>query len=302
MRIQTFSIITGSTACNAQCPFCVSKMTAPNGVQSGQPIINWRNFDKACRLAQLSGVTTVMLTGKGEPTIFPSQISSYLEALKKYNFPLVELQTNGLLIRERDSSGNLILENALKMWHQLGLSMVAISVVHHYPEHNRKIYTPHRKEYIDLPATIKYLHELGFSVRLSCVMAKGYVESPEAVENMINFARQQGVEQLTFTPVNLPASAIDPDNHDAYDKHWVWASDNMLSSKQIKRIREELDDMGVRLMELSHGAIVYDVRGQNVCLSNCLVVKPDASELRNLIFFPDGHLRYHWQFSGAILL
>ena len=301
MRIRTFNIIVGSTACNARCPFCVSKMTAPNGIQLGNPIINWPNFHKACRLAQLSGVTTVMLTGKGEPTIFPSSITSFLDTLKAYNFPLVELQTNGLLIKEKDSNGNLILENALKLWRDLGLSMVSISVVHHFPEHNRKIYTPHRDKYINLPDTIKYLHSLGFSVRISCVMVKGIVDSPEAMADMIAFAKQQGVEQLTFTPVNLPDKGIDPTNND-FDKHWKWVSDNMISFDQIKKVRERLDNSGTRLMELAHGAIVYDVNGQNVCLSNCLVVKADAQELRNLIFFPDGHLRYHWQYSGAILL
>ncbi len=31
MKIQTFSIVAGSEACNARCPFCISKMTVPNG-------------------------------------------------------------------------------------------------------------------------------------------------------------------------------------------------------------------------------------------------------------------------------
>ena len=34
MRIQTFSILAGSEACNARCPFCISKMTPPLGVDA----------------------------------------------------------------------------------------------------------------------------------------------------------------------------------------------------------------------------------------------------------------------------
>lgn len=98
MKISTFSIVTGSAACNARCPFCVSHMTPPSDVELKPPEVNWRNFKKACRLAQLGGTTTVMFTGKGEPTLFPDQISDYLMVLKGYDFPLIELQTNAIVI------------------------------------------------------------------------------------------------------------------------------------------------------------------------------------------------------------
>ena len=63
-----------------------------------------------------------------------------------------------------------------------------------------------------------------------------------------------------------------------------------------------LENHGTRILKLSHGAIVYDINGQNVCMGNCLNVNPDTEELRNLIFFPDGHLRYYWQYPGSIII
>jgi hypothetical protein len=51
-----------------------------------------------------------------------------------------------------------------------------------------------------------------------------------------------------------------------------------------------------------HGAIVYDYRGQNVCLTDALTIEPETDKIRQLIFFPDGHLRYDWQYKGAILI
>src|SRR3989304_9471286 len=101
MKIQTFSIVAGSEACNARCPFCISKMTPPLGVTLKEPKVNWRNFKKACRLAQSCGVTTAMITSKGEPIIFPKQISKYLRAMQIYEFPIIEVQTNGIMIAER---------------------------------------------------------------------------------------------------------------------------------------------------------------------------------------------------------
>ncbi len=85
MKISTFTIVVGSAACNAACPYCVSKMT---GKELGmkEPKVNWRNFDKACRLAQVNQVSTVLLTGKGEPTLFPEQFSFNRAANKRSCF------------------------------------------------------------------------------------------------------------------------------------------------------------------------------------------------------------------------
>ena len=68
MKFQTFSIVTGTMACDAKCPYCISGLTNQQGLTMKKPAINWRNFDIACRLAEKAGVTTAMLTGKGETT------------------------------------------------------------------------------------------------------------------------------------------------------------------------------------------------------------------------------------------
>ena len=302
MRIQTFSIITGTRACNAACPFCVSKMT-PKSCPDQK--INWRNFNKACRLAQLSGVTTVMLTGKGEPTLYPYQIEEYLRKLKPYDFPFIELQTNGIALtkmstRLSSAPGTIgsqpdihkvtsVHEGQPVQWYDLGLNTIAISVVHWEREMNKAVYTPNG-EHFDLPALIQKLHDIGFSVRLSCIMVKGFIDTPLLVKAMIYFAKEHKVEQLTFTPVNKPAN-----------KEFKGGVEG-LTDDRVTEIRDYLDGAGTRLLELPHGAIVYDVIGQNACLSNCLKLDPNTTELRNLIFHQDGRLRWDWQYEGAIIL
>ena len=59
---------------------------------------------------------------------------------------------------------------------------------------------------------------------------------------------------------------------------------------------------GVRFVGDKRDQVVYDLDGQNVCLSNCLQPDRNLEEIRNLIFFPDGHLRHSWDLGGAILL
>jgi hypothetical protein len=58
MKVKTFSIIAGSAACNARCPFCVSKMTPDSGITVKEPDVNWRNFSISAGLAKLYGADT----------------------------------------------------------------------------------------------------------------------------------------------------------------------------------------------------------------------------------------------------
>lgn len=293
MRIQTFSIVAGSEACNARCPFCISKMTVLGGMELKEPHVNWRNFRKACRLAEKSGCTTVMFTGKGEPTLFPRQITHYLEVLQPFDFPLIEIQTNGIKIAQQPDEYAPFLD----AWYGLGMTTIAISIVHYEKELNKKIYLPYAKEYIDLPQLITMLHHCGFSVRLTCILAKGFIDSPTKVLSMIGFAREHKVEQLTLTPVNKPDEELSR-NKEA----WSWTDQHYLGEEEVQKIKTLLETAGAPLNRLAHGAIIFDFKGQNVCLNNCLSVQPDSEDLRNLIFFPDGHLRYYWQYDGAILL
>jgi molybdenum cofactor biosynthesis enzyme MoaA len=293
MKIQTLSVLCGTEACDARCPFCVSRMTYEGGMGPKPCAINTRNLDIACQLAERAGVTTAMLTGKGEPTLWPEQVEEYLAALRG-RFPLIELQTNGIGI----GNGRLCADQ-LKGWYYGGLTTVCLSVVHWARDPNHTIYLPHLPgdSYPRLDDTIELLHAIGFSVRLNCIMLEGWVDCWEDVDRLILYARDHGVEQLTLMPVN--AAGKTRSNEAA-----AWAHDHRLTTKTLSDIRARLEVEGHPLMDLAHGARVFDHQGQNVCLSNCLSTEryTDKSTMRNLIFFPDGHLRYDWEHEGAILL
>lgn len=280
-------------------PFCISKQTVPNGIDLKEPTVNWRNFAKACRLAEMSNVTTTIITSKGEPTLFPNQVSEYLENLQKFNMPIVELQTNGIPIA--NNAGERFFNTDpyfnigyLSDWYKAGLTTIILSIVHFDPEKNRQIYLPHKKEYIDLPALIAILHKHGFSVRLSCVGLKGYIDNVEPLQELIAWAKENKVEQLSYRGVTKPEVTRD-------DEVSKWTEDNFVPEENIMMIRDHLNKEGTLLMNLIHNAKVYDYNGQNVCLTNCLTYDPNEEELRQLIFFPNGKLRYSWQHEGAIL-
>jgi len=291
MKFKTFSIIAGSEACNARCSFCVSKMTPPNGLDMKEPEVNWRNFRVAARLAKQTEIDTVMITSKGEPTLFPQQVTKYLNALSEFDFPFIELQTNGIPIAEkREKYDPLVRE-----WYEKGLTIPAISIVHYDAEKNRQIYLPHREKYIDLPELVGYLHKVGLSVRLACVALNGFIDNARQLEKLIGFAKENNVEQLTVRPVNKPEETR---NLQVYN----WTARHHLKSAQLEEISGYLNRNGTPLLELPHGGTVYDINGQNVCLTNSLTRDTNPEKGRQLIFFPDGHIRYDWEKKGAILL
>lgn len=290
MKVHALNLVSGTSICNARCPFCISKMTPKNGISMKEPCINLRNLKKACALSKMSNASTVKITGKGEPLLFPKQITKYLRAIGKFEFPLIELQTNGILLWEQKEKYKPYLQE----WYRLGLNTIIISIVHYDGEKNRQVFLPHKKSYVELPKLIAYLHNMGFSIRLGCILASGLIDNKQEIERIVSFARQNNVEQLTLIPVNKPKNS-----EDMAVAQWVEA--HQLGMEAQKEIMDFLAKEGHELMRLSHGAIIYDVDGQNVCIAGCLTL-PKKGEFRHLIFFPDGHIAYDWQYKGGVLV
>ncbi len=295
MRIQTFSIVVGTRACNARCPFCVSKMTGFDEIPASREI-NTRHFDKAARFAQMAGTTTVLMTGKGEPTLYPAEITRYLDLLGRWQFPFIELQTNALelgrLARDGRSRVRGLDLQALEAWNRAGLNTIAISTVGVREGDNRAVY---HEDYPDLAATIRFLHGLGFVVRLCVMMQRGCVDSPERLDEVLSFCRESKVEQLTARSIRRPRLTSD-------EGASSYVGERGLADGEIAAIRDWVRARGTLLMTLLHGAEVYDVGGQNLCLSDCLTIRGEAEDIRTLIFYGDGRLAYDWQYDGARLL
>lgn len=293
-QFQTYSIVAGTPYCNASCFFCVSKMTTNiNTVSelSNKADVDWRNFHKATTLAQLGGVTTVLITGKGEPTMYPQEITDYLGNLKPYNFPLIELQTNGTLFQHHLYQK----EDHLKKWYDHGLNTVILSIVSLDPEQNRKMYLPNKKEYPSLEKTIDILHQNGFGVRLGVVALKNHIDTPKKIEDLITYAKKYGIEQLKWTPVTESENSVAPQVNELI-------KGVELSEEEKREVHKYVEREGTHLMSLIHGANVYDLHGQNICISNCLTRDPENDTIRQLIFFSNGEVRYDWQYPGAVIL
>jgi len=76
-----------------------------------QPSYSMASEARAC-LADKSGVTTALITGKGEPTLFPGDIDAYLPYLNEF-FPIIELQTNAINFTQRRDEFTVMLPGSI---------------------------------------------------------------------------------------------------------------------------------------------------------------------------------------------
>jgi len=297
--IQTMSIVCGNKACDAECPFCISKQTGNQPTKCITFESNRRNFQIATDYAKQSGVTSILLTGVGEPTLFPEYIEDVLRDLHtrnlEINFPFKELQTNGI----RMAKGEL--DEELQRWYHLGLTTISLSVCHYSYQFNRDIYTPNG-EYLDLAKLIKKLRDIGYLVRLCVMGMKGGIDSVDKVKYLIEYSKGFKISpddigiQLTYRRITKPEHTT------CDDEITDWVNEHYINDMDWDVIHAWVERRGTLLMNLMHDAKIWDIDGQNLCISTCLTEDPDPDKIRQVIFGNDGHLRYSWQHRGAILL
>ena len=122
------------------------------------------------------------------------------------------------------------------------------------------------------------------------------MDNSQEVAEFIKFAKENKVEQVTLRPVN--------DEYRRESAH-LWILENKLTDENKRDIKDYLEKNGTKLLELERIGTIYDVDGQNVLFSLPLTKytrDTNPENLRNLIFFQDGHIRYEWEMEGGILL
>jgi molybdenum cofactor biosynthesis enzyme MoaA len=239
-------------------------------------------------------VSTVLLTSKGEPLLWPDLITDYLGRLQDYEVPFTELQTSGIRFQQDRER----LEDALHIWRNTGLTTVSLSVVHYENEMNQRIYTP-KKQYPDLATTIKMIRAYNLSVRLNCMLVKDFIDTPEKVCQLLSFAQENDVAQVTIRPITASTGSM-PDKRAEEVRDWTLG--NTPTVIQLLDIVEYFEKEAVFLRSLPHGAKIFDYKGQNLCVTNCLTLEPNDEQLRQIIWFPDGRISYDWRYPGARLL
>lgn len=289
-QFSTFTVVCGTMDCPNDCPICISKMTPSHGLGQTLWPFQKEKFIRAAKIAYRHGAANMLITGKGEPTMYPERIREYLSAAKDIGFDRIELQTEGCLMRN-------LTPDILTTWKVAGLDLIALSIYHYQADRNARVFQPPPSARIgDLMHTTFKIRHAKLETRLSCVMLKGYIDSINPVAKLIARAKRLEVMQLTLRMADIPNNSWSP-NIAAY------VASNRLDGFELDKIRNYLQEIGHLCDVHPYGAEVYEVDGQNVALTTGLSKDEAKDDIRQLIWFPQGWLTTSWEYvqGGRIL-
>src|SRR5262245_6762242 len=167
-RFLTCSVLPVRQACNLSCPFCFSKssISALRGEN-----VSWDSIDldQYYAYARERGATRLVITGGGEPLLRPEVTLSLIQKGRRW-FGELEFVTNGSYLQPALSG---LLRDA-------GLSYLCYSRHHDDDTICRSLMGGSAPLLKDFFAAAKDIR-----VRATCVMARGYVDSAEAVDRYV---------------------------------------------------------------------------------------------------------------------
>jgi MoaA/NifB/PqqE/SkfB family radical SAM enzyme len=180
-RFLTCSVLPVRLACNLVCPFCFSRSSI-SALRHDR--LDWEAADVEAyyALARERGATRLVITGGGEPLLRADLVVRLVERGRPF-FPEIACFTNGTYLT-RELAGRL---------RDAGLSYLCYSRHHDDDAKCRELMGP------SAPALEAFfLAAAGLLVRATCVMARGYIDSPAAVERYQHTLSHFGVREFTF--------------------------------------------------------------------------------------------------------
>lgn len=300
MRAQNLTISIPYKGCDKNCPYCVSRMTGNvNNTDSGLNMM--RNIPKVITLAKAAQITSVLLTGKGEPFLNFKDVLAFTKAFSE--FP-VEIQTNGKWLSnhtfnetpepgyiKENSCPSHKQESCLSDLFLAGMNVISISI-----DNTNDI--PRFKE------VVKELHKTGMLVRvtfniteklsLSCDHGK----VPLTFINLVKQCKIWGVDQMTLRNICIP-------NNTEETSQTLWIKENV-KPETYNRLRGEMkescESKGFLVRNLPYGAKVYDFMGVSISFSDyCIQDSNDGDDIRSLIYLEDGGLYTSWNSKASRL-
>lgn len=233
----TCSVLPVRMACNLSCPFCFSKSSV-SSLKADR--VDWKQIDVESYYAFCvsRGANRLVVTGGGEPLLRPTDVISLIQRGRPY-FEEVALFTNGEFLTSELS----------RKLGDAGLSYFCYSRHHYDDELCRELMGEGSPRLCDFVAAAGEI-----PIRATCVMAKGYIDSPELVDEYIAALSSWGINQFTFKHTYV-----------AYDDS-LFA--NSTANAWSQRHQVEADPFASRgevLASLPWGPKIRNIAGNQVC-------------------------------------
>lgn len=269
MQFRHLSVLLPNRGCDKNCEYCYSKMK-PNPVQDEHLYL--RNLPKATAFAERIGVTSVGITGCGEPLLSEDILLKVCDAFSA--FPL-ELQTNALKLDFRKAR-------------QLS-------------DHGLDVFSVHidsmksAKQFYNLFQFIR--HELGLTIRLNIQLIEDMYRYD--LDNYVDLCRENFAEQLTFHRIGVPESA-DQTELGIMTRNWIVSNiDDGQVEEFVKNASIQLMAAGEPVRGIAYDNELYMYKGIPVTLFGFLEEYIDEeNDSSGFIYHEDGHLSTSWRNSA----
>jgi cyclic pyranopterin phosphate synthase len=222
-------------ACNCRCPFCFSRSSVSS--LEGE-YLGCGDLAEYFAFARERGAGRLVVTGGGEPLLRREWVQEIVRQGREW-FPETALFTNAAFLDEAAAS-------ALAA---AGLSYVCYSRHHYDDAVNRELMG---RGAPDLDRVIRAAE--GLTLRATCVMTRGYVDSRAEVFRYLEALSRRGVRQFTFkhTYVAYPNSVFAGSPEDR------WAAEHHVDF-------DPFEGSGVVLARLPWGPSIRRIDGLQVC-------------------------------------
>jgi len=233
-----------------------------------------KNAKKVLTVARTAKVSSVLLTGKGEPML---NVGDTMRMIEDFNEYPLEIQTNGLVLSKDYTLIELLAE--------VGVNTISISI------DNMETFKSFRNLYSKILAC-RMSVRICFNVTTDVDWGK-----EQSLKKIIAMCQRVGIRQLLIRSLTIPNRAVDtPESKKA--QKWIKAFGYPYNKvdEQFKKIKKNL------IRVLNHGAGIYDVNGIAVSFSDyCIQEVNNTEDIRSLIFLEDGHLYTSWNSKASLL-
>jgi organic radical activating enzyme len=259
MKSNNLTISIPTPKCKENCPYCVSKMT---GRIQSNPVRFKANMPKVLQMAKSAGVTSVLVTGKGEPIDSHTDLFEIREFFK--DFPL-EIQVNA----DRYMTAHPLTIEKLNIF-----DVVAISA--------DQLDEDFEKRTTGLLRLTLIIHD---HTRVT------------SFGSIINYCIEKGIDQLSLRNPTIPLR-YENSLQAAQTVEWIYK--NTQKQNYHKAISQFESTNKIKLRKLNFGATVYDVSGISFThFDYCVQDQNNGDDIRSLIYMEDGHLYTSWSFPSS---
>lgn len=321
MKIQSISVVIPTNRCINNCPFCVSKMH--DNEYADITKMNPNSDDllfkikKRFKYAEKNGVTSLILTGTGEPLQnirYMNIISHVLESMD-HPFPNVEIQTTGVFLMNTKEYSNGEYGKTEKTYsnvdilRKLGVNTISLSVSNIFNTENNSntIGIPETLRF-DLNELCEFIKEKGFNLRLSLNMTKDY--DNWTPKDILDKCKKLGADQITIRELYEGGKNTKED---------IWVRDNRMAVHKLALLNGYIAREGKDLYKLPFGATVYSIQGMSIAIDNNCMGKEQTkrhfepfrdefegkrktqTELKYVILRENGKLYCQWDDEGSLI-